>query len=85
VSEHCNAPPSQCHAHHIDHWTNGENTDLDDLALLCHLHHTTIHHTTIHHTGRTLTRVGDHWVLTDTPDARHGGNATVSELFPRTG
>ncbi|MDG2114819.1 MAG: HNH endonuclease signature motif containing protein, partial [Actinomycetota bacterium] len=80
VRENCNAPPSQCHAHPIHHWTDGGPTDLDNLALLCHLHHTHIHQT-----GWTLTHIGNRWVLTDTPDAGHGGNASVSELFRRTG
>jgi hypothetical protein len=35
----CNRPPSDCHAHHIRHWTDGGPTDLQNLELLCWYHH----------------------------------------------
>src|SRR4051794_5156221 len=41
----CPRPPLMCHAHHLRHWTNGGNTSLDNLALLCSHHHRVIHHT----------------------------------------
>jgi Domain of unknown function (DUF222)/HNH endonuclease len=31
------------HAHHIQHWTNGGETSLDNLTLLCTYHHTLLH------------------------------------------
>ena len=31
------------HAHHIIHWFDGGPTDLDNLILLCHRHHTVVH------------------------------------------
>ena len=39
----CSAPPSRCDAHHIIHWLNGGPTDLDNLVLLCHVHHQHLH------------------------------------------
>ena len=31
-------------AHHVDYWENGGPTDLDNLVLLCRVHHRAIHH-----------------------------------------
>jgi Domain of unknown function (DUF222) len=39
----CAAPPAWCDAHHIDWWTHGGPTDLDNLCLLCAHHHSEIH------------------------------------------
>ncbi|MDQ2586949.1 HNH endonuclease [Saccharothrix yanglingensis] len=41
----CHRPPQWCDAHHIQHRADGGTTDLDNLALPCHTHHTLIHHT----------------------------------------
>ena len=30
-------------AHHLQHWIDGGETNLDNLALLCHLHHRLVH------------------------------------------
>jgi hypothetical protein len=30
-------------AHHLQHWTHGGSTDLENLALLCHAHHHLLH------------------------------------------
>ena len=43
----CMTPPSRCQAHHVAPWVS-ENyppgkTDIDNLALLCPFHHSTIH------------------------------------------
>jgi hypothetical protein len=43
----CTVPPSRCQAHHVTPWVS-ENflpgrTDLNNLALLCPFHHSTIH------------------------------------------
>ncbi len=39
----CGAPPMWCDAHHIDHWTHGGRTDLDNLELRCRRHHVEAH------------------------------------------
>ena len=31
------------HAHHVEHWSDGGTTDLDNLLLVCGRHHTLIH------------------------------------------
>jgi hypothetical protein len=40
----CSRPPKWCDAHHIRHWSEGGNTDLGNLILLCRTHHTLVHH-----------------------------------------
>ena len=35
----CDAPPAWCETHHIIHWEHGGPTDLDNLTLLCGVHH----------------------------------------------
>ena len=44
---HCQFPGCACtnhlDAHHIIHWSNGGETSLDNLMLLCHHHHTLLH------------------------------------------
>lgn len=35
----CNAPLSECEAHHVVSWLRGGNTDIDNLAGLCRHHH----------------------------------------------
>ena len=39
----CERPPSSCAAHHMVHWCRGGQTNLADLALLCHRHHWMVH------------------------------------------
>jgi hypothetical protein len=39
----CAAPPQACQAHHVTYWRHGGATDLANLALVCHRHHTEIH------------------------------------------
>jgi hypothetical protein len=41
-------------AHHIQHWADGGDTDLDNLRLLCTYHHTLVHEGgfTIHEDAR---------------------------------
>jgi hypothetical protein len=43
----CTVPPARCQAHHITPWVSQDylpgRTDLDNLALLCPFHHSTIH------------------------------------------
>ncbi|WP_207782091.1 HNH endonuclease signature motif containing protein [Phytoactinopolyspora limicola] len=40
----CTRPPEWCHAHHIKHWADGGDTDVENLVLLCGHHHRVIHH-----------------------------------------
>ncbi len=40
----CGRPVSWCDAHHIQHWSQGGTTSLDNGILLCRCHHTLIHH-----------------------------------------
>jgi hypothetical protein len=35
----CDRPASWSDAHHVVHWTNGGETDLANMILLCHRHH----------------------------------------------
>jgi hypothetical protein len=35
----CNRPPADCQSHHVQHWTRGGRTDLNNLQLLCWYHH----------------------------------------------
>jgi hypothetical protein len=43
TAEHCDKPPSMCHAHHDIPWAQGGNTDLRTGRLLCGHHHRRIH------------------------------------------
>ena len=40
----CHRRPRQCHAHHVVEWARGGPTSLDNLVLLCGMHHRLIHH-----------------------------------------
>jgi len=44
----CDAPASWCDAHHLIHWVDGGPSDLDNAALLCQRHHTTVHSQRFH-------------------------------------
>ena len=39
----CTRPAGWTDAHHLIHWADGGATDLDNAALLCRMHHTTVH------------------------------------------
>jgi hypothetical protein len=45
-------------AHHVEHWADGGETRLDNLALLCRFHHRLVHEG-----GFTVTRRGDELVF----------------------
>ena len=32
-----------CHAHHLEHWADGGETNLSNSALLCNRHHVSVH------------------------------------------
>lgn len=39
----CDAVPAWCDAHHIEPWSKGGPTVMDNLTLLCRSHHTLVH------------------------------------------
>lgn len=39
----CDKPPGWTEAHHVQHWSKGGPTKLDNLALLCSRHHHDVH------------------------------------------
>jgi len=39
----CDRPAKWCASHHLKHWTKDGSTDVDNLVLLCHRHHTLVH------------------------------------------
>lgn len=39
----CDRPAKWSAAHHLQHWAKQGPTDLDNLVLLCHRHHTLVH------------------------------------------
>ena len=39
----CGAHPNWCQAHHVEYWSLGGPTDIDNLVLLCHAHHRWVH------------------------------------------
>ncbi|MBB6626713.1 DUF222 domain-containing protein [Nocardioides sp. KIGAM211] len=43
TADGCDWPPSMCHAHHDQLWSEGGNTDLKDGRLLCPKHHARAH------------------------------------------
>jgi len=47
---HCHRRPRQCHAHHVKSWAEGGPTSLDNLVLVCGMHHRLLHHSewTVH-------------------------------------
>ena len=62
----CHRPPSDCDAHHIIHWLDLGETNLNNLILLCRGHHTR------HHKGEiTITAHGNQqFTITKTPHRR---------------
>jgi hypothetical protein len=39
----CERPASRCDGHHVVHWIDGGETNLDNMVLLCKRHHRMIH------------------------------------------
>ena len=39
----CDRPPTDCEAHHLEHWSHGGRTSLENLKLFCRHHHTEEH------------------------------------------
>jgi hypothetical protein len=65
------------HAHHIDHWAHGGQTDLDNLVHLCRFHHRLVHEG-----GFTLKRKGKRGELCF---SRPDGQPLKSALLPHAG
>jgi hypothetical protein len=40
----CDNPSFWCDVHHLIHWIDGGETNLENSALLCERHHTKVHH-----------------------------------------
>ena len=47
VHRGCATPAAACHAHHVQHWADGGQTSIDNLALLCPRHHAAWHRGTV--------------------------------------
>ena len=56
----CTMPPQWCDAHHVDWWSRGGGTDVDNAALLCQRHHTRVHQLDL---TATITATGVTWHL----------------------
>jgi hypothetical protein len=41
----CDRPPARCECHHIEHWSDGGETKLPNLVMLCGSHHRILHNT----------------------------------------
>ncbi len=54
----CTMPPQWCDAHHVDWWSRGGASDIDNAALLCQRHHTKVHQ---HDLTATVTATGVTW------------------------
>lgn len=54
----CTMPPQWCDAHHVDWWSRGGATDMDNAALLCERHHTRVHSLDLR---ATITATGVTW------------------------
>ncbi len=72
----CDRPPSWTAAHHLVHWARGGETNLDNMVLLCHRHHTMVHE------GRwQLVRTDDGRWLTVPPGPGFFGRARSPDEF----
>jgi hypothetical protein len=66
------------HSHHIDHWSNGGETSLENLMLLC-----TKHHTLVHEGGYRIERDFRHRWYFVRPDGRaipEGGYSSIDMI-----
>jgi hypothetical protein len=70
----CTAPAAWTRAHHVVHWADGGDTGIDNAALLCQRHHSTVHSRRLR---ATVARAPDDsgryvvWDLTDGSYDRH--------------
>ncbi|WEV77262.1 DUF222 domain-containing protein [Janibacter cremeus] len=56
----CTMPPQWCDAHHVAWWSRGGTSGIDNAALLCQRHHTTVH---THDLRASITPTGVTWHL----------------------
>ena len=63
----CERPASWCDGHHIVHWIEGGETDLDNLVLLCRRHHRMVHEG-----GWQLAKTADLQIVTIAPTITFG-------------
>ena len=67
----CDAHHKICQVHHLDHWSHGGETTLDNTCLLCWR----CHHVRVHQNGEEITR-HPNGKLTLTPPATPGAART---------
>ena len=65
----CRTPAKWCDVHHIVHWLDGGETNLDNLVLLCRRHHVD------HHEGG--------WTIKRQPDGTITTERTKPYRYPR--
>ena len=75
------------HGHHIRHWLHGGETSVDNLALLC-----TVHHHLVHEGGWTIVRGADGELVFTSPvgrglpaQAAAGTGGQQRDVAPRMG
>ena len=80
----CNAPPGHCDAHHLQEWSLGGATSLDNSVLVCPPHHRSIHQGawTIHIIDGTVTVTRPHWTQPDTTSGRSSTDQSPPERPP---
>jgi uncharacterized protein DUF222 len=61
----CDRPANWCASHHLLHWARNGPTELDNLVLLCHRHHTLVHKG-----GWQVVRTEDRRLLTIPPQVK---------------
>ena len=70
----CDRAPAHCDGHHITSWLDGGPTDVDNLVLLCRVHHRLVHD------GGWRLRRDDDGVVTVTPPASVGARAPNGQV-----
>ena len=58
----CTVPVDRCQAHHVDPYSSGGGTDVDNGAHICDCHHHCVHEG-----NKRLERINGTWQLTDNP------------------
>lgn len=63
----CERPASWCDGHHVVHWIDGGETNLDNLVLLCRRHHRMVHEG-----GWQLIKTAESQIITIAPTVTFG-------------